>query len=336
MLGGLLRGVGRVLVQGVAIVVLSATLLELLVAGSFRYPAWSPLPRPVLRQMHVLFDRNTIQAMPECARYDDTLTYTLRPGQCTFSNREFTTRFEINALGFRDDAASLDRPEIIVLGDSLAMGWGVDQDAAFPSVVERLTGRRTLNAGVSSYGTVRELRALERVDRRAVTDVVIQYSSNDLDENEALTAGRFKTLTREAYEHTVLAQAEMRRYHPGKHALNLLVMLRNLALQRGVVVTPPSRRHEVEVFLEVLARSPVDLTSYAVTVLSLDGDFIEAVRPLAAASPVPAIARLHFVDASPIASLPGAFYVLDDHPTRIGQHAIGRALADALSVGDTP
>jgi lysophospholipase L1-like esterase len=330
MASRLLRGVGSILLQTALILGITLALLEGLVALSFRFPAWSPIPATVLRQMHVLFDRHTIQVMPECAIYDPTLTYTLRPGRCIFANREFSNEFAINSLGVRDDEASLTAPRIVVLGDSIAMGWGVDQDAAFPSVIERLTGQRTLNAGVSSYGTVRELRMLERIDRSALTDVVIQYSGNDLTENEQLVKGQFKNLTQGEYEERVRSQADLLRYHPGKHTLNLLVMLRNLARERGAAAPPPSRETEARVFLDVIARSPVDLSPYAITVVALEADFIAAVRPLAESSTAPVARRIRFVDASTIASIPGAFYVLDDHPTAIGHEAIGQALVAAL------
>ena len=330
MFSPLLRRLGAVLLQGAVILLITLGLLEGLVAFSFRFPALSPLPLSVLRQMHVLFDRNTIQVMPTCAIYDATLTYTLRPGSCTFANREFTNRYAINALGVRDDDASLVRPRIVVLGDSIAMGWGVDESEAFPSVVERLTGQRTLNAGVSSYGTVRELRMLERIDRAAVTDVIMQYSSNDLAENQQLADGRFKTLSPEEYERTVRAQADTLRYHPGKYALNLLIMIRNLARARQANAHAPTREDEARAFLNVLAQSPVDLAPHTVTVLSLEAGFVDAVRPLAAASPLPAIRRLRYLDLTSLASTPGAYYVLDDHPTALGHAAIGRALAAAI------
>lgn len=331
MFARLLRGLVGVVLQGLLILGITLLLLESLVAWSFRYPAWSPVPAGVLRQMHVLFDRNTIQVMPECAVYDPTLTYTLRPGTCTFANREFSNRYAINSLGVRDDEASLDAPRIVVLGDSVTMGWGVEQDEAFPSVVERLTGRRTLNAGVSSYGTVRELRLLERVDRRALEAVVIQYSGNDLLENEQLVKGTFANLTQPEYEQRVRTQADLLTYHPGKHSLNLLVMLRNLARERQAPTPPASRDDEARTFLEVIARSPVDLAPYSVTVVALESPFIEAARPLAAASANAVVQRLQFVDMSHIASIPNAFYVLDDHPTRIGHEAMGQALAARLA-----
>lgn len=327
----LLSRVRALLVQTVVTVVATTALLEGLVVWSFRAPQLSPLPRTVVRQMHVLFDRNTIQVMPECAIYDPALTYTLKPGRCTFSNREFTTEVAVNRLGVRDDDRSLEAPSIVVLGDSVAMGWGVEESAAFPSVVERLSRRRTLNAGVSSYGTVRELKMLDRLDRRDLIDLIVQHSSNDLPENEQFLDGRFSTLSAEAYARTVRDHAEMRQYHPGKHSLNLLAMLRNLARERNAPPPRPSREREARAFLGVLAASPVDLSPYRLTVLTLEPGFREALQPLALASPVTALRALQVVDLTELANQPGTYFVLDDHPTARGHEAIGVALAAAIA-----
>ena len=51
-----------------------------------------------------------------------------------------------------------------MLGDSHAMGWGVEQEEALPQVLARKSGRKVLNAAVSSYGTVREMLMLDRLD----------------------------------------------------------------------------------------------------------------------------------------------------------------------------
>src|SRR4029077_3494943 len=93
------------------------------------------LPRPVRRlvqQVYRHFNRALIQFDPQCAQYDAGLTYTLKPGTCTFENIEFRTEIHVNRAGLRDEETSLDAPDVIVLGDSHAMGWGVEQDRTFP------------------------------------------------------------------------------------------------------------------------------------------------------------------------------------------------------------
>ena len=144
------------------------------------------LPRNVrllFQQVYRHFNRSIIQFEPACSQYDPELTYVLKPGQCTFENLEFRTELQINRLGLRDDDAALEAPEVVVLGDSYAMGWGVNQDETFSQVLARSTGQKVLNAGVSSYGTVREKRLLKRLDTSRMKTLVVQYNSTDAVEN---------------------------------------------------------------------------------------------------------------------------------------------------------
>lgn len=331
----------QAILQIVGVTAITVALLEGLVAVSFAYPRASLIPLPLLRTLHQRFDRQVIQVMPSCAMYDERVTYLLRPGSCTFENREFRTTYHINSLGLRDDEASLHGATVVVLGDSLAMGWGVEQDEAFPAVFERLTGRRTLNAGMSSFGTVRELRMLERIDRSRLEHLVIQYTDNDQRENETfVTTGDLTTLSADEYQRTVDAQAAAMRYLPGKLALNLLVQLQSGV--RQAVARPTSAgaapdaswRRQASLFLDVLRRSPVDLGHRTVTVLSLNLEFIDEVRAQIQPGDAPWIAGLRFVDAGAATSFPGAFFVLDDHPTAAGQAAIARALANTIGTAN--
>jgi hypothetical protein len=310
-------------------------LLEVLVAASFRYPQASPMPIELTRYLHTRFDRNVIQVMPECARYDSTLTYTLRPGRCVFTNREFSNEYQINTLGVRDDEQSLLAPHTVVVGDSMAMGWGVNQDEAFPALYEATSGQRTLNAAIASYGTVRELRLLERIDRSALRNLVVQYNENDLLENSQLVERPpFQTLTDEHYRRTVEEQAALLRYMPGKYAFNVLVQLKNMISAghgpsaKGADV---SANRQAEWFVGVLERSTLDLNGIRITVVSVRRDFLDEVLVLARRSSTAWVREIDVLDISPVASIDGAGYVLDDHFTAIGHRAIARLLGDHLT-----
>lgn len=53
---------------------------------------------------------------------------------------EFTSTIHINSLGFRDREFTLTHPNVqrvVALGDSMTWGWGVEQEAAWPKVLER-------------------------------------------------------------------------------------------------------------------------------------------------------------------------------------------------------
>ncbi len=162
-------------------------------------------------------DRNILQFMPECARYDDELAYTLKPGEFDFCNREYCNHYSVNSMGLRDDEASLHQPELIVLGDSYALGWGVEQGETFEQIIEKQTGRKALNAGVSSYGTAREVLLLNRLDTTRLKYLVIQYSENDFLENQDYAARNFHLdkMTKEEYEGECRKHASVsRKYFP--------------------------------------------------------------------------------------------------------------------------
>jgi lysophospholipase L1-like esterase len=326
------------LLQAVLVVVLSTILMETLVAWSFRYPRWSPIPISLLQYLHIRFDRNVIQVMPECAIYDARVTYTLKPGTCIFASREFRNEYRINSLGLRDDEQSLQMPHTVMLGDSLTMGWGVDQDETFAQQYEARTGRRTLNAGVSSFGTVRELRFLERIDRSALRNVVLQYNENDAVENlQFVEHPDSPTLTLEQYRQTVADQAQLLRYVPGKYTFNIAVQLQSMLRRTAGLGREQSAidiERQADVFAAVVERSAVDLSTFRTVVLSVNPRFLEALRKVAADSRVPAVRQLEFVDASSTEQLPGGHYTLDDHPTAVGQEAIAKLLIKHLEEGD--
>jgi hypothetical protein len=95
----------------------------------------------VMQEYYYDRDQTFIQFMPECARYDPQVIFTLRPGECEFEGRAFKNTFQMNSQGVRDDEASVQSPEIVVLGDSVSMGWGVEQDVTFTSQIEVMTGK---------------------------------------------------------------------------------------------------------------------------------------------------------------------------------------------------
>jgi len=138
---------------------------------------------PTQRYLYFQGERNIWQARPDCAQYDEDLVYKPREGTCLFENAEFST-----VLSFGKEGRGTDpKPEgvgIAVVGDSHAMGWGVNDQETFAAELERLSGRPVYNLAVSSYGTARELLRLQKSGLIAAVDtIVIQYCENDLREN---------------------------------------------------------------------------------------------------------------------------------------------------------
>ena len=78
-----------------------------------------------------------------------------------------------------------------MVGDSFAMGWGVEDDQSMCRVVERELRQRILNYGVSGYGPQQALIALERHALRYSPKVVLWlYYPNDADDSLYFEAWR--------------------------------------------------------------------------------------------------------------------------------------------------
>lgn len=148
--------------------------------------------------------RSVIQFEPAYAQYDHEVAYLLKKSsRFTFSNYEFPpTDYTVNRMGTRDTDLALSSPEIIFIGDSYTMGWGVNQSEAFPQQFATLTGKKTLNAGIASYGTAREMMLLRRLITEETRQIVLQYCSNDFAENKQYVEEGYhlKIVTKEEYE----------------------------------------------------------------------------------------------------------------------------------------
>jgi lysophospholipase L1-like esterase len=294
---------------------------------------------PLARELYML-DRHMIQFEDDAARWDARLGYTLRPGRFRFSNTEFDTEYQINPLGIRDDGASLEGPRIVVIGDSFAMGWGVEQEESFPQVLERLSNRVVLNASVASYGTARQLRLLEDVDLEHTSHLVIQFCNNDYFENLAFEreGPAFGTQDRDGYDGAVRTYRSMRRYFPGRYTLTLVGRRLGSAPEEPDhpdPKDPANQRRQAELLLNVLTRSRVDLSHLQIVVFELNGHnrdgqlFIPALAKVIAGHQWPDFIERMIVDLA--AELkPELFYQLDDHLTAEGHEYLANRLWEII------
>lgn len=156
--------------------------------------AFSGAMEPIQRLAQDVYERHRSiwQAQRDCIVFDEILFYKPRPGICGFTNVEFSTVLTFDERGFRKTRLSDDtdqrsnRGRIIVLGDSQAMGWGVQDEETFAAVLAQEYGFEVFNLVVSSYGTARELLRLQKEFALQEDEVVvIQYHPNDLPENRA-------------------------------------------------------------------------------------------------------------------------------------------------------
>lgn len=311
-----------------------------------RHPAWlRSLPANVrrhVRNYYLEFDRQLVQADPQCSVYDREVTYTLRPGTCRFQNREFDVLLRVNRLGVRDDESARAAPEIVFLGDSFAMGWGVRQEESFPARVRALAGLKTLNTGVASYGTAREVALLQRVDTSALRFLVVQYDANDYWENLSLEReqGHLPIRSRETYDATVRHHARDRHYVFGKYTFEIVRSI--LQPRNSPYEAPaPGADEAVRLFLHALMTSPVvqraelQIVAFELSPAgSLDSGFPNTLKTaLRGADLPPAIASMRVIDFAPLLQ-PEHYYDLDDHLRPSGHELVAREIVKALASFD--
>lgn len=123
-------------------------------------------------------------------KYDPLLGWAHEPGQeGVFETRQFRTEVRINDKGLRDRTHSYERQNdtrrIVVLGDSFAWGYGVEESERFSQLLEKDLDVEVINAGVSGYSTDQELLWYKNEGIKYETDLVILVlTGNDVGDNE--------------------------------------------------------------------------------------------------------------------------------------------------------
>lgn len=130
--------------------------------------------------------RKIWQNNPSCVDFvGSELKYLPKIGLCEFNNTEFETKLNFSKNGREQKNENDSKNMIAFIGDSVTMGWGVNDHETFSNLVESRTNYKTYNLGVSSYGTYRELIRLKQNEHfNKIEKVFIQYHRNDLDENQ--------------------------------------------------------------------------------------------------------------------------------------------------------
>ena len=137
---------------------------------------WRAIPDPLSEadQARALYRKSAIVG----------LTYELIPG---LDRQSHGAHVVTNSEGMRDRERSRAKPagvrRIAVLGDSFTFGYGVEGDAVWTVVLERLLpGTEVLNFGVGGYSTQDEAAVLEHKVLDFAPDLVlVAYTLNDPD-----------------------------------------------------------------------------------------------------------------------------------------------------------
>jgi len=135
----------------------------------------------------------TLYVSPERDRfwkYDSLLGWVHQPGQeGIFETPQFRTVVRINDKGLRDRQHTYERQNdeerVLVLGDSFAWGYGVEESERFSQLLEQSLGVEVINAGVSGYSTDQELLWYKNEGIKYETDLVILViAGNDVGDND--------------------------------------------------------------------------------------------------------------------------------------------------------
>ena len=331
-----------VVVLSSVLVAFSLTVTSALVYDTLYYPAkhrgsdrvWVQFAR----KMYYLYTVNYWQTKRRCVRYDNHLLYVPSKG-CSFINPEFSTRLIFSEDG-RVIYSNLNKrgPPILILGDSITMGWGVNNTETYSYLMGLSTNVPILNLGVSSYGTARELlRASRHSSFRDTKCLLIQYNWNDLQENQQYLAPEgLPSPTRERFqlllEHRpkklsfleVLANtARYIRKYPLDLYTDLIGRPRIWKIEEIFGQEPVNARTHADYFLQVIGKFP-DVRQKTVFVIAGAGISGEFATALLARTNRP-------TNVIPIEVDVGAdFYTLDTHPNKFGHQKIAGQIIEKM------
>lgn len=217
----------------------------------------------ITREFYFQYDRNIPSFQIGLGRYDDELFYTLNSGKSINSNLEYSNNYQINSQGVRDDEASLNFPKIITLGDSHTMGWGVDQDETFSSLLERQLGQKVLNTGIVSYGSAREYLLFKKLKTDSCQVLIWQFCSNDVRENQSFLnhGNQLKISSKREYNFRYRRNFLQANYYPFKFSFEILAhQVRKLWRKKKDDESNSEMIKEVETFFSILKLLQKDFT----------------------------------------------------------------------------
>lgn len=270
----------KIIFVNIIIVVIILSILEVFLLCFFWFPKLvNILPQSIKYYpltIYQNFDRTTIGYFSE---WDKNLTYKIKPNYSyRFKNREFDVMIKSNSLGLRDDEKSLDAPEIIALGDSFTMGFGIQQEKTYPELLSNITNFSVLNAGIESYGTAREVLLLSKIDTSNLKYLVIQYCENDFLENYTFVINNYTlpVTSRNDYYQRVDQRKKSDQYYFGKY-LKIFLSLLSINIfddknqYRKITLKEKEYFHlqHAKLFLEILSKLKIENSNFKLIIFDL-------------------------------------------------------------------
>lgn len=328
-------------VKTVVINLITTLILALILEATFAYLLRHPKAIPDFlkqsyRQYYRTEDRSIFQ-VTDCAEWDPQLFYRFKTGTCDFTNREFDVENNINSAGLRDDESSLDNPSIVMFGDSFTMGWGVPQKSSFPARLEEMCKQKVLNAGISSFGTAREMILLDKLGYGYVNTVIIQYHSNDYEENLKSIKNNFvlPISPKKTYDSLKENIADRVKYFPFKYLKGIAKSVVHTMSQSPGEDETVSDTLEARAFLNILMHSNIGKVASRILVFKIDhgvnnDGFVDAVDALLKE---PQYAKLNITTIRLNGLLnKDDYFILDAHINEKGHEKVAARLNEYVKV----
>lgn len=271
--------------------------------------------------LYVHGERKNMVYREDASQYDPELGYTLKPGKFIYTEREFSNSYFVNSLGVRDTEDALVAPDIVIVGDSLALGWGVDQEKTFAKLLENKIRLKILNTSLPDYGTVRQMLILRKVDRSRLQCLVIQCSNNIYNENLkfCLNDNRLQIMREATYHQLAQINNLPKKYYFGKFVFMRIKKKLDGLQSKPVAAEKKINISEEDLFLNVLKHHEDILASVPVIIVLLLNEkhksdyFVNSLKQkIADASNPPFIRRMIVLNAMQHIT-ENDFYLMDNH-----------------------
>ncbi|MBK7518553.1 MAG: hypothetical protein IPI75_00040 [Gammaproteobacteria bacterium] len=86
---------------------------------------------------------------------------------------DFSQPYQLDELGFHNKGPLPSQADIVVIGDSLVFGYGVDIDQAWPQTLARLSGKTVVNLGLIGASPQQYLRIYQTFGRAFKPKIVV-------------------------------------------------------------------------------------------------------------------------------------------------------------------
>jgi len=285
-------------------------------------------------QKNIYFNgfRKVWQANPQCVDFDKTLIYVPKIGSCAFNNAEFNTTLNFNKFGRKNEknltSKEVNNNFIAVLGDSHAMGWGVNDHDTFASLLQGKLNKKVYNLAVSSYGTSRELIRLKNLNlQNVINTIIIQYSPNDLYENYNFVAS--ETLENKKKFEILTGQKEINLFYKikfiskrFKKSFRLLYLeVKNLVLKKRKIINFDEHYAALSAVLEKFEI----FKDKKIIIFYIDKDYKSTNFPEGIDKN---FSNVEFVK---LTLTKNDFFIIDDHLNKVGHEKIAEQLIQYLN-----